>query len=131
MSSLSSGTMRNPGLRLPSARARPYAMGPWGSSTASRRSSCSGFLLGESRGLPCQPLDIGINKPFKARVRALWEEWMINEIDWTGMVYTPTREDISSWVAQVVWGMDGKPLMRNAWRKMGYDWFPEHQSHHR
>jgi hypothetical protein len=73
----------------------------------------------------CQPLDIGINKPFKARVRVLWEEWMIDEIDRTGMVYAPTREDISSWVAVVVWGMDGKPLMRNAWRKTGYDWFPE------
>ena len=73
----------------------------------------------------CQPLDVGINKPFKARVRALWEEWMIDEIDRTGMVYAPTREDISSWVAQVVWGMEGKPLMRNAWRKTGYDWFPE------
>ena len=41
------------------------------------------------------------------------------------MVYAPSREDISSWVAQVVWGMDKKPLMRNAWRKTGYDWFPE------
>ena len=50
---------------------------------------------------------------------------MIDEIDRTGMVYAPTREDISSWVAQVVWGMDGKPLMRNAWRKTGYNWFPE------
>jgi hypothetical protein len=70
-----------------------------------------------------QPLDVGINKPFKSRVRALWEEWMINEIDRTGLVYAPTREDISSWVAEVVWGMDGKDLMRNAWRKTGYDWF--------
>ncbi len=67
----------------------------------------------------CQLLDVGINKLFKARVRALWEEWMIDEIDWTGMVYAPTREDISSWVAEVLWGMDGKPLMRNAWRKTG------------
>ena len=73
----------------------------------------------------CQPLDVGINKPFKTRIRALWEEWMIDEIDRTGMVYAPSREDISSWVAQVVWGMDKKPLMRNAWRKTGYDWFPE------
>ena len=55
----------------------------------------------------------------------LWEEWMIKEINQTGMVRTPSREDISSWVAQVVWGMDRKPLMQNAWRKTGYDWFAE------
>ena len=50
---------------------------------------------------------------------------MIEKIDLTGMVHTPSCEDISSWVAQVVWGMDGKPLMQNAWRKTGYDWFAE------
>ncbi len=71
-----------------------------------------------------QPLDVGINKPFNLRVRALWEEWMIDEINRTGLVYAPTCEDISGWVAEVVWGMDGKGLMRNAWRKTGYDWFP-------
>ena len=72
-----------------------------------------------------QPLDVGINKPFKSRVRVLWEEWMIDEIDRTGLVYAPTREDISGWVAEVVWGLNGKQLMRNAWRKTGYDWFFE------
>ena len=72
-----------------------------------------------------QPLDVGINKPFKSRVRVLWEEWMIDEIDRTGLVYAPTREDISGWVAEVVWGLNGKQLMRNAWRKTGYNWFFE------
>ena len=48
---------------------------------------------------------------------------MIDSIDRTGKVFAPTREDISSWVAEVVWGMDGRTLMRNAWRKTGYDWF--------
>ncbi len=72
-----------------------------------------------------QPLDVGINKPFKSRVRASWEEWMINEINCTGLVYAPTREDISSWMAEVVWRMDGKNLMQNAWKKTGYDWFFE------
>jgi hypothetical protein len=55
-----------------------------------------------------QPLDVGINMPFKSRVRVLWEEWMIDEIDRTGLVYAPTREDISGWVAEVVWGLNGK-----------------------
>jgi hypothetical protein len=38
-------------------------------------------------------------------------------------VYAPSHEDISGWVAEVVWGLNGKQLMRNAWRKTGYDWF--------
>ena len=46
----------------------------------------------------------------KLRVRVLWEEWMIDEIDHTGLVYVPTREDISGWVAEVVWGLNGKNL---------------------
>jgi hypothetical protein len=40
-------------------------------------------------------------------------------------VYAPAREDISGWVAEVVWGLNGKNLMRNAWRKTGYDGFFE------
>ena len=49
----------------------------------------------------CQPLDLGIDKPFKAHICNLWEEWMIEEIDCTGMVvFAPTHEDISSWVAK-------------------------------
>ena len=27
----------------------------------------------------CQPVDIGISKPFKAFLRKAWEKWMINE----------------------------------------------------
>jgi hypothetical protein len=43
----------------------------------------------------CQLLDVGI-RLFKSRMQALWEEWMINKINHTGMVYVPTREDILS-----------------------------------
>jgi hypothetical protein len=72
-----------------------------------------------------EPLDVGINMPFMSRVRVLCEEWMIDEIDRTGLVYAPTRKDISGWVVEVVWGLNGKNFMRNEWRKMGYDWFFE------
>ena len=34
----------------------------------------------------CQPLDVGINKPFKCRVWQRWEEWMISGIERTGTV---------------------------------------------
>ncbi len=33
-----------------------------------------------------QPLDVGLNKPFKVRVRASWEEWMMAMIDNCGVV---------------------------------------------
>ena len=33
---------------------------------------------------------------------------MIDSIDCTGKVFAPTREDILSWVAEVVWGVDGR-----------------------
>ena len=29
----------------------------------------------------CQPLDVGINRPFKSRIRRLWEEWMTDMIE--------------------------------------------------
>ncbi len=48
---------------------------------------CTGLL---------QPLYVGLNKPFKVRVRASWEEWMMAMIDKCGVVEAPTREDISS-----------------------------------
>ena len=44
---------------------------------------CTGLL---------QPLDVGLNKPFKVRVRASWEEWMMAMIDNHGVVKSPTRD---------------------------------------
>jgi hypothetical protein len=72
-----------------------------------------------------QPLDVGLNKPFKVRVRASWEEWMMAMIDNHGVVEAPTRDDIASWAASAHWDMDGTPMMRKAWRKTGYSWFKE------
>ena len=77
---------------------------------------CTGLL---------QPLDVGLNKPFKVRVRASWEEWMMAMINNHGVVEAPTCDDIASWVASTHWDMDGTPMMRKAWRKTGYSWFKE------
>ncbi len=40
-----------------------------------------------------QPLDVGLKKPFKVRVRASWEELMMAMIDNHGVVEAPTRDD--------------------------------------
>ena len=71
-----------------------------------------------------QPLDVGINRPYKVRIRAKWEEWMMDTIDQYGEIRPPTREDVSAWAAETHWEMQGLPLMQNAWRKTDYSWFP-------
>ena len=74
----------------------------------------------------CQPLDVGVNKPFKARVRRQWEEWMMDMIDATNEVRDATRAEVIEWATATYWDMAlrGKRILRNAWRKTDYDWFP-------
>ena len=49
----------------------------------------------------CQPVDIGINKPFKAFLRKAWEKWMIDEGIRSGTSSPPTRELIAKWASYV------------------------------
>jgi hypothetical protein len=44
-----------------------------------------------------QPVDIGVNKPFKNRIRQQWEQWMIAEGLANGMTSLLTRENIIEW----------------------------------
>ena len=46
----------------------------------------------------CQPVDVGVNKPFKSRMRILWEEWMISTGLHDGKITSlPTRKHIADW----------------------------------
>ena len=47
----------------------------------------------------CQPVDIGINKPFKVFLCKGWEKWMIDEGIQSGTTSPPTRELIAKWAA--------------------------------
>ena len=68
---------------------------------------------GRCTGL-CQPLDVGINKPFKCRMQQRWEEWMISGIKRTGTVESPSRAEILAWVAEVSLEMRDLPMLKNA-----------------
>ena len=62
----------------------------------------------------CQPLDVGINKPFRCRVWLRWEEWLINRIKAHRVVVLPSGEEVFAWVAEVSLEMHGLPMIQNA-----------------
>jgi hypothetical protein len=71
----------------------------------------------------CPPIDVGFNKPFKDCLHQMWLSWMIAEGFVHGTTSTPTRLDVVMWVANTMAEMKRGGIIRNAWRKTGYDWF--------
>jgi DDE superfamily endonuclease len=50
----------------------------------------------------CPPVDVGVNKPFKYRIRAQWESWMLEEGLSDGRTTSrPSQEDVSRWTVAV------------------------------
>ena len=72
-----------------------------------------------------QPIDVGINKPFKNRVSKLWEEWMVEQCSTIGVgsIKKPDRQRISRWIIDAVQDIAQTDIPVNAWRKTGFDWF--------
>jgi hypothetical protein len=70
----------------------------------------------------CQPVDVGVNKPFKKRIRYLWESWMIQEGLLHGTTTPPTRKNIAQWTLEAKKEL---PIyyVQNTWRKTNYSWF--------
>ena len=75
----------------------------------------------------CQPVDIGINKPFKAFLCKAWEKWMIDEGIRSGTTSPPTRELIAKW-ASYAKDQIKEMHIRNAWRHEPFSWFPTSES---
>jgi len=42
----------------------------------------------------------------------------------TNEVRDTTRMEVSEWAAAVFWELVGSWILRNSWRKTGFDWFP-------
>ena len=71
----------------------------------------------------CQPVDIGINKPFKAFLHKAWEKWMIDEGIRSGTTSPPTRELIAK-RASYAKDQIKEMQIRNSWSHEPYSWFP-------
>ena len=63
----------------------------------------------------CQPIDIGIGKPLKSRVRNLWEDWMIEQGGETIRFTPPTRERVAGWVIQSLQNISSD-ITKRSWR---------------
>jgi hypothetical protein len=72
----------------------------------------------------CQPVDVGIGKPFKNRVTRCWEDWMVEEggLD-EEKTKTPSREEVAEWVVKSI-GSIGPQIVRNSWRHQEFSYFP-------
>lgn len=73
----------------------------------------------------CQPVDVGINKPFKNAMRKHWNQWMI-EVGLQGgnMTKPPSRAEIAKWITESYYGMS-LAVRKNAWLKTGYSYYPD------
>ena len=72
----------------------------------------------------CQPVDVGVNKPFKKQLRDRWESWMVAEGIIHGTTSPPTREKIAEWAITAKSALT-EECIKNAWRHGDYSWFPE------
>jgi transposase-like protein len=71
----------------------------------------------------CQPVDVGINKPLKTRIRDRWEEWMIADGLSTGTTGPPTRKEVAQWCSESYKDVTAQ-IVRNSWRHNPYSYFP-------
>ena len=71
----------------------------------------------------CQPVNIGINKPYKKHMRHQWELWMISEGMVEGTTSPPSREQIVSWAKYTNETMSEVNICI-AWKHGQYSWFP-------
>ena len=72
----------------------------------------------------CQPVDVGINKPFKKQLRDRWESWMVVEGIIHGTTSPPMREKIAEWAIAAKSALT-EECIKNVWRHGDYSWFPE------
>jgi hypothetical protein len=70
----------------------------------------------------CQPVNVGLNKPFKSHVQKMWFKWLINKGINQGTTSLPMRGKIAIWVYEAMGQMkEERWIIWNAWLKMGFE----------
>ena len=69
-----------------------------------------------------QPIDVGIGKPFKDRIKEKWFNWMIDHAEMDTNLPIVSRDEIQQWVHET-WQQIPEEIVRNSWRKNDLSWF--------
>lgn len=69
-----------------------------------------------------QPVDVGIGKPFKDRVKRQWFDWMVDQDADRPIMTNASREEAATWVAEA-WRNFDPNIVRNSWRKTDFNYF--------
>ena len=70
-----------------------------------------------------QPVDVGIGKPLKNRVRRHWEDWMLNTGVANAATKAPSRQRVAQWCIDSLNDL-GTNIIKNSWRHGEYSYFP-------
>jgi DDE superfamily endonuclease len=70
-----------------------------------------------------QPVDVGINKPLKNRIRNKWEDYMLTEGLLHNRTKPPTHQQLASWCIDSMKEMD-EQIVKNVWLHGEYSFFP-------
>jgi transposase-like protein len=68
-----------------------------------------------------QPIDVGINKPFKANMRKIYTEWLLKQ-DADAAIPSASCLNVSAWILESVKGIKKETIV-NSWRKTGFSYF--------
>ena len=79
------------------------------------------IIPGECTSL-VQPLDVGVNRPFKAILKSKWWDWVISQEITTSVFKDPSRKNVAEWVDES-WEGIGSDIIKNAWRKTDFSYF--------
>ena len=79
-------------------------------------------ITGGCTGL-AQPVDVGVGKPLKNRVRGYWEEYMITTGIKEVLSKPPSRAVLSGWIIDSLKDIPTS-IIKNAWQHGQYSYFP-------
>ena len=70
----------------------------------------------------CQPVDVGINKPFKNKVRSFWQTWMLDTGVMAAITSPPAREQVAQWCIDGLRHIS-EEIVQHSWTHGEYSYF--------